>query len=134
METSPKEEVAKNVEPLTSTWVFKKKSTGNRRGRLNAHGFKQKEGKYYKKDSMSSPVTNEVTIRIVLVIMLILRLLAGVLDVKGAFLQGEFDEDEVDVCMHVSAGLEEHYGDNVLLNYSHQFMDLQTPRWHSTIS
>ena len=72
METSPKEEVAKNVELLTSTWVFKKKSTGNRRGRLNAHGFKQKEGKHYKKDSMSSPVTNEVTIRIVLVIMLIL--------------------------------------------------------------
>ena len=82
------------VKPLTSTWAFKKKSTGKRRGRLNAYGFKQKEGKHYKKDSISSPVTNETTIRSVLVIILILKLLAGVLDVKGAFLQGEFTDDE----------------------------------------
>jgi len=114
-EPVPKSEVPADIEPLTSTWAFKKKSTGNRRGRLNAHGFKQKEGKHYKKDSISSPVTNEVTIRIVLVIILVLRLLAGVLDVKGAFLQGEFDKDEADIYMHVPDGLEDHYGDNVLL-------------------
>ena len=82
----PRENTPANVKPLTSTWAFKKKSTGNRRGRLNAHGFKQVEGKHFKKDNISSPVTNEVTIRVALVIILVLRLLAGVLDVKGAFL------------------------------------------------
>ena len=85
------------------------------RGRLNAHGFKQKEGVYFKKDSISSPVTNEVTIRIVLVLIIILQLLAGVLDVKGAFLQGEFGKDEEQMHMTVPDGLEDEHTENVLL-------------------
>ena len=70
-EPVPKEDVP-DVQLLTSTWAFKKKSNGNLRSQLNAHGFKQKEGVHFKKDSMSSPVTNEVTIRIVLVLNIIL--------------------------------------------------------------
>jgi len=103
------------VKPLTSTWAFKKKSTGKRRGRLNAHGFKQKPGVHFKKDSISSPVTNEVTIRIVLVIIILLQLLAGVLDVKGAFLQGNFDDDEEPIYMEVPDGLEDKYDENIVL-------------------
>ena len=68
--TVAKESVPSNMQPLTSTWAFKKKSTGNCRGRLNAHEFKQKEGKYFKKDRISSPVTNELAIRVALVIIL----------------------------------------------------------------
>ena len=90
----PKSEVPKDVKPITTTWAFKKKSSGDRWGRLNAHGFKQQPNVHYRKDSISSPVTNEVTIRVVLVIMIVLQLLSGVLDVKGAFLQGEFEYDE----------------------------------------
>ena len=56
-----------------------------------------------------------MTIRVVLVIMLILRLLAGVLDVKGAFLQGQFARDEEQIYMHVPDGLEEEYGNDVYL-------------------
>ena len=44
-----------------------------------------------------------------------IQLLAGVLDVTGAFLQGEFDSDEEQTCMTVPDGLEEHYEKNVLL-------------------
>ena len=102
-----------DVQPLTSTRAFKKKSNGNLRGRLNAHGFKQKEGVHFKKNSISSPVTNEVTIRIVLVIILVMQLLAGVLEVKGAFLQGEFDSDEEQTHLTVPDGLEDYYEKSV---------------------
>ena len=101
--------------PLTSTWAFKKKSTGKRRGRLNAHGFKQKPSVHCKKGSVSSPVTNEVTIRIVLVIILLLQLLAGVLDVKGAFLQGNFDDDEEPIFMEIPDGLKDKYDEDTVL-------------------
>ena len=113
-EAVPKEEVP-NAQPLTSTWAFKKKSNGNLRGRLNAHRFKQKERVHFKKNNISSPMTNEIMIRIVLVLIIILQLLAGVLDVKGAFLQGEFDEDEEQIYMTVLDGMEEYYGSRVLL-------------------
>ena len=42
---------------------------------------------HYDKDEISAPVSNEVTIRVVMVINLVLRLHAGLFDVKGAFLQ-----------------------------------------------
>ena len=81
----PKEDFPDEVESITTTWEFKKQSTGSRRGRSNAHGFKQKARVYFKKDSFSSPVTNEVSIRAVLVFMIVLQLLSGALDVKGVF-------------------------------------------------
>ena len=111
----PKSEVPKDVKPIATTWAFKKKSSGDRRGRLNAHGFKQQPDVHFKKDSISSPVTNEVTIRVVLVIMIVLQLLSGVLDVKGAFLQGEFEHDEEQIYLIVPDGLKEECGDNILL-------------------
>ena len=80
-----KEDVPGEVEPITKISAFKKKSTGSRCGRLNAHGFKKKSGVYFKKDSISPPVTNKVTIRVVIVIMIVIQLLSGALDVKGAF-------------------------------------------------
>ena len=79
------------------------------------HGFKQKEGAHFKKDSMSLPVTNEVTIWVALVIMLTLRLLAEALDVKGVFLQGEFTGDEEEICMHAPDRLTEECGDSAYL-------------------
>ena len=61
---------------------------------MNAHGFKQIEGVYYNKDDIATPVTNKVTIRVVIVITLVLQLYSGLLDMKGAFLQGEFESKE----------------------------------------
>ena len=47
--------------------------------------------------------------------MLILKFLAGVLDVKGEFLQGQFTDDEEHIYMHAPDGLKEKYGDDVYL-------------------
>ena len=73
----PVEESPNDTEALTLTWSFKKKSNVTRRGRLNAHEFKYKEVVRYKEDGIASTGTNEVTIRIVLVVMIVLKLYGG---------------------------------------------------------
>ena len=60
-------------------------------------------------------MTNEFTIRVVLVIMIVLQLLSGALDVKGEFLQGEFEFDKEETYLTVPDGLKEECGNNVLL-------------------
>ena len=47
--------------------------------------------------------------------MIILRLYRGLLDVKGAFLQGEFDMDEKSIYMKVPGGIEKYYPNNIYL-------------------
>ena len=71
----PKEDVPDEVEQITRTWALKK-TTGSRRERMDTHGFKQRAGVDFKKDSILSPVTNEVKSRVVLVIMIVLQLLS----------------------------------------------------------
>jgi hypothetical protein len=65
-----------------SVWAMKKKSTGTLRERMNARGFKQVEGQHYEGTTISSPVTNSATIRIVLTLMIMASMLAHVVDVK----------------------------------------------------
>jgi hypothetical protein len=74
---------------------MKKKSNGTLRGRMNARGFKQVEGMHYNGTTISSPVTNSATIRIVLMLMIMASMLAYVVDVKGAFLHGEFEDGAI---------------------------------------
>ena len=114
-EPTPMYKEPENTKPLTSTWVFKKKSNGKRRGRLNAHGFKQIEGVNFDKDDIAAPVTNEVTMRVLMVIILVLQLYSGLIDVKGAFLQGEFGKGEKELYIEAPQGLEKHYPKNVYL-------------------
>ena len=81
---------------IDSVWAMKKKkSNGTLCGRMNAKGFKQVEGQHYNGTTISSPVTNSATIRIVLTLMIMASMLAHVVDVKGAFLHGEFEDGEV---------------------------------------
>jgi hypothetical protein len=77
---------------INSVWAMKKKSNGTLRGRMNARGFKQVEGQHYNGTTISSPVTNSATITIVLMLMIMASMLAHVVDVKGAFLHGEFED------------------------------------------
>jgi hypothetical protein len=44
--------------------------------------------------TISSPVTNSATIKIVLVLMVMANMIAHVVDVKGAFLHREFEDGE----------------------------------------
>jgi len=75
---------------IDSVWVMNKMSNGILRGRMNASGFKQVKGQHYNGTTISSPVTNSATIRIVLTLIIMASMLAYVADVKGAFLYGEF--------------------------------------------
>ena len=54
-------------------------------------------------------------IQVMLVIILILKLLAKVLDARGAFLQGEFTEDKEEIYMRVVSRLEREHCNNVYL-------------------
>jgi hypothetical protein len=92
---------------LTSTWAMKKKSNRVFRARrINARGYEQIDGKHYDGHAISSPVTNDVTIRIVLVLMLMADWVGELLDVKGAFLHGDF-EDGRNVYIEVPEGFQE---------------------------
>ena len=83
---------------LTTTWAMKKKSNGQFRARLNMRGFEQQDGDHYDSASISSPVTNDVSIRVLLTIMLMANMNAYIVDVQGAFLHGEFDNGEILYC------------------------------------
>ena len=99
---------------IDSVWAMKKKSNGTLRGRMNARGFKQVEGQHYDGTTISSPVTNSATTRIVLTLMIMANMLAHVVDVKGAFLHGEFEDREI-IHMKIPQGFEKHFPEGSVL-------------------
>jgi hypothetical protein len=101
---------------LTSTWAMKKKSNGVYRARLNARGYEQVDGVHYDSHNISAPVTNDVTIRIVMVLMIMGGWVGELLDVKGAFLHGDFEEDR-NVYMEVPEGFEKYYDPRIYVLY-----------------
>jgi hypothetical protein len=62
--------VPKGVKLIDTSWAMKKKSSGTLRGRVNIRGFKQIDGQHYNRTCIIAPVTNAMTIRITLSIML----------------------------------------------------------------
>ena len=86
---------------VTSTWAMKKKANGTYPDRLNARGFQKVEGVHYNAADISSPVTNDMSIRIVMVLTLMAGWVAKVVDVKGEFLHGGFNEGTEPVYMAV---------------------------------
>jgi hypothetical protein len=81
---------------------------------MNAREFKQDEGQHYDGTTISSPVTNSATIRIVLTLMIMAEMLAHVVDVKGAFLHGEFEDGEV-IHMKIGQGSKKHFSEGSVL-------------------
>ena len=114
MGTFGQKDLPNGANVITSTWAYKKKSNGTYHGRLNARGFEQIAGKHFISTSIADPVTNDTTIIIVLVFMLLANWMARIHDVKGAFLKGKFEDDEENF-MEVSQDMEHHYwGKSVL--------------------
>jgi hypothetical protein len=105
----PKKDVPKNAKVMSSTWAMKKKSNGTYIARLNARGYEQVYGIHYDSSNISSPVTNDATIRIIMVLMIIFKWSAQLVDVKGAFSCGNFKDGE-EIFMEVPEGFEEFYG------------------------
>eukprot|EP00956_Cyclotella_meneghiniana_P027101 scaffold60046_cov24-Cyclotella_meneghiniana.AAC.3 len=94
---------------------MKRKVNGARRARLNARGFKQIPGQHYEEDNISSPVTNTVSIRVSFTLAAMARLAGRVVDVKGAFLLGEFGPDDPVIYMKIPEGMTKHYPDPIIV-------------------
>jgi len=77
--------VPKDAKVISTTWAMKNKSNGTFKPRVNARGFMQIVGEHYMVDSISSPVTNEATIRVVLVLLIIFKCTNELVDMKGVF-------------------------------------------------
>eukprot|EP00957_Ditylum_brightwellii_P039397 2979755-Ditylum_brightwellii.AAC.1 len=67
---------------------MKPKPNGVKHARLNARGFEQVNGLYYDGQDLLAPVVNDMTIRIVFVMVILTAWTAELLDVKGAFPNG----------------------------------------------
>ena len=107
----------KNLTPgnkvIDSTWACRKKSNRTLRGRLNARGFKQREGQHYDGSSIHAPVTNPATIQIIMTLMLMASMISAVVDIKGAFFCGDTEDGE-EIHMEVPRGFEKHYDNRVV--------------------
>ena len=100
---------------LTTMWAMKMKFNGTCGGRLYARGYKQVDGKHYSSDSIAAPVTNPITVRIVLMLWCMNPGWTSVIiDVEGAFLQGRFENGK-ELYMEVPEGFDEFYPSDVVL-------------------
>jgi len=109
-----KDKVPRDAKVLTSTWAMKLKTNGEHRARLNARGYEQVDGEHYHEDDKAAPVVNDITVRMMFVLIVMGRLWAELLDVNGAFLNGRFQNGE-ELYMNVPEGFEKFYPSNVLL-------------------
>jgi hypothetical protein len=107
-EAVPRKAIPKGNKILTSTWAMKKKASGTYHARLNARGYGQVAGKHYEENLIAAQITSDTTIRIVLNILLMANWYGELLDVKGAFLHGEFEEGEA-LYMEVPEGFKRYY-------------------------
>ncbi|KAL7573927.1 hypothetical protein ACA910_001939 [Epithemia clementina (nom. ined.)] len=104
----PRSEVPPGSKILTSTWAMKKKANGVYRGRINAKGFQQKDGEHYDSHATFAPVVAEMTVMIVFTLIIMANWLAWVLDVKGAFLHGDFEKGRK-IYMEIPEGMKHKY-------------------------
>ena len=112
----PKSEVPADAKILTSTWAMKKKSNGTYRARLNGRGFEQVPGIHFDPKSIAAPVVSMMTIRIIFIITIMAGWSAHVVDVRGAFLKGDFAEGET-LYLHVPRGMEKWYDGGEIMEF-----------------
>jgi hypothetical protein len=81
-----KTDMPNGAEELTSTWTMKKKASGRYISRLNVRGYGQVDGEHYNSTNIYSPVTNNAAIIVIMVLTIIFRWSAGLIDVQCACL------------------------------------------------
>ncbi len=115
-------ELPKGIKLIDTTWAMKKKSLGTLRGRVNVRGFCQIKGEHYDGTSISAPVTNAMTIKISLKLILMQGGIAHVMEVKGVFLYSKFEDGEK-VYSKVPLGFKEFYDKDTALLLRRLFTD-----------
>ena len=86
-----KSKIPKERRLIGAKWVFKKKRNGVYRARLVALGYSQIPGIDFSENF--APVVNDVTFRILMIMIVVLRLDAISVDVETAFLHGILEEE-----------------------------------------
>jgi len=61
------QDLPEGTKVFTSTWAMKKKANGTHGARFAARGFEQIKGIHYDGASIAAPVTNNTSIRIIMV-------------------------------------------------------------------
>jgi len=107
--TVKRKNVPKGSKIITSTWACKKKANGTYRARLNfRRGYEQVDGEHYDISDIAAPVKNEMAVRSMLTIALMAGWIMHVIDVKGAFLLRDF-EDNVTIYTEIPQGFKKWY-------------------------
>jgi len=117
-------DIPNNVKLITLTWAMKKKSNGIFRARVNARGFMQVPGEHFNSDCISSPVTNEATIRVVMVLSILFGWVNQLVDVKGAVLCENF-QYEKPIYMKLPEGFESYYAEGMVLKLMRTIYELK---------
>ena len=71
------------------------------RGRLNAHGHEKNYEVHYDSDNIASSVTNDMRVKIMLVLEIVAARTTKILDDKGQLLNREFTENEEPIHMEI---------------------------------
>ena len=103
----PKMSVPKYRRLVGCRWVFEIKRDGRHRARLVAQGYSQIPGVDY--TDCFAPVVNDVTFRMLLVIMMVKKYECIMIDVETAFLHGDLEEE---VYMKIPEGYEDEDDDH----------------------
>jgi hypothetical protein len=99
-----------NVIPITMTWALKLKASGVVHARCNVRGFEQISHIHYDPDSKSSPVTTQAAVFMAFVLLMMHpTYVAQILDVKEAFLKGNFPSPDEVLLLEVPQGLRRVY-------------------------
>jgi hypothetical protein len=72
------------------------------------------DGEHNDENTKAAPVVSEATIYIVLILWIMANRYAEVMNVRGAFLHGEFEEGQT-MYIYLPQGFEEYYPSNVVL-------------------
>ena len=80
-------DIQPNENIITSTLANEHIYNGVYREKLNARGFEQMEGFHYNEANIVSSVTNNMSIRIIMVLAIMASWLARILNFRGAFLK-----------------------------------------------
>ena len=95
---------------------MKKKGNGRLRARINGRGYEHIDGIYYESNDIHVPVTNNTTVRVVMVLALMAGWLGLIADVHGVFLKGEvYFQGKESMYFKVPQGFENNYSKEVVL-------------------